>query len=186
MPDPMMPGATVKYLGTSAPLTESLGELSKDQWTEQSACPGWSRADVVSHLIGSQREFFARHGLRLGGEPDISDPAAAWQSHRQNVADLLTDPDVAGLRFDGWFGPTTVGSTINDFYGFDMLVHGWDVLAGTGADRVFSDSELDELEAAIGVFGDQLYAEGICRGPLSAPENADRQTRILALLGRRG
>ncbi|MET4058561.1 uncharacterized protein (TIGR03083 family) [Arthrobacter sp. UYP6] len=186
MPDPMAPGAKTKYLDTSAPLTESIGELTAEQWAGQSACPGWSRADVVLHLIDTQREFFARHGMRLGPPPDAGNPAAAWRDHRGNVADLLSDPDVAGLRFEGWFGPTSVGSTLNDFYGFDMLVHGWDILAGTGADRVFSDSEMDELDAAIAGFGDQLYTDGICQGPLAAPANADRQTRILAQLGRRG
>lgn len=186
MAEPNLPNAVRKYLSTSAPLAESVGELSAAQWAAESACPGWSRADVVGHLIDTQRDYLAAHGLSAGPRPDLADPAAAWASHRDAVADLLLDPDVAGQRFDGWFGPTTVGRTLNEFYGFDMLVHGWDVLKGTGPGRVFSDAEMDEIEAAVAAFGDQLYEEGICEGPLDAPADADRQTRLLALLGRIG
>ena len=30
-------------------------------------------------------------------------------------------------EYDGFFGRTTIGATLDNFYGFDLVVHGWDL-----------------------------------------------------------
>jgi uncharacterized protein (TIGR03086 family) len=68
----------------------------------------------------------------------------------------------------------------------DTLIHGWDIAKGTGQ-PIRLDAELvspclpiaEELTRnfrAAGVFGDDL----------SVPDDADQQTKLLALVGRRG
>jgi len=63
-------------------------------------------------------------------------------------------------------------------------VHRWDIARGTGLDESMTEDELGLLEGMVPAFGDHLYAEGICRPPVDVADNADRQTRALALLGR--
>ncbi|MEO9330193.1 maleylpyruvate isomerase family mycothiol-dependent enzyme [Gordonia aurantiaca] len=155
-----------------------------DAWDNASPCEGWTARDVVTHVIESQREFFAHHDLDLGLAPSSDDPVAAWRAHREAVAALLADPGVGERRFDGHFGPTTIGETLVRFYGFDMIAHRWDVAAAAGVVHRFSDEELDELSAGADGFGDALYAEGVCTR-IEVPEGADRQTTVLARLGRR-
>jgi hypothetical protein len=93
--------------------------------------------------------------------------------------------DGAGDKaIEGYFGPTTVGETLATFYGFDLIVHRWDVGRATGADLRFTDEEMDALEASIAQFGDLMYAEGICATAREVGEGADRQERLLALTGR--
>lgn len=154
-------------------------------WAAASPCEGWTAADVVNHVVGTQRDFLTAQGVDLGPAPDGSaDPAHAWRAHDERVRALLADPAVAGRTYDGFFGPTTVGATLATFYGFDLVAHRWDL--GRAADREerFDDGELDLLERSVAGFGEHLYAEGICRPALAPPADADRQTRVLALLGR--
>ena len=101
------------------------------------------------------------------------------------MRELLADPAVAGLEYDGVFGRTTVGASIVAFHGFDLVVHRWDIAVGAGLDERLTDEELDLVERSADGFGDHLYGEGVCKPALEAPDDAGRQERVLARLGRR-
>jgi uncharacterized protein (TIGR03086 family) len=168
------------------PLTAVLDAVPPEAWTEPSPCEGWSARDVVRHLVETQRDFLTGHGVDLGDRPDVdADPAAAWRDHAHRVAAAVADPSVAGTEYDGHFGRTTVGASIERFYLFDMIVHRWDVARVAGLDAPFTDAELDRVEQGADSFGDALHLEGVCRPGVDAPADADRPTRVLARLGRR-
>lgn len=60
-------------------------------WTSPSPCPEWSAADVVGHLIETQRNCLDTHGVDLGAAPDVAaDPAAAWREHARQVREALS------------------------------------------------------------------------------------------------
>jgi len=175
-----------RYHDADRPLAALLDTLSPAQWGAPSPCEGWSAGDVVRHLIETQRDFLAKHGVDLGDSPEIDQGlAAAWRAHSSVVADRIAQDTVVTTRFDGHFGPTTVGDTLERFYVFDMVVHRWDVARAVGGDDAFTDVELDAIEAGIAGFGAALHMEGICKAGVEAPAHADRQTRVLAMLGRR-
>ncbi|WP_238422728.1 maleylpyruvate isomerase family mycothiol-dependent enzyme [Gordonia sp. 'Campus'] len=161
-----------------------LDSVPAETWTNASPCEGWSGRDVVAHVIDTQRQFFSGHDVDLGAAPPLDDPAAAWRAHRDTVAGLLADPAVGDRAFDGHFGPTTIGETLIRFYGFDMVAHRWDIARAAGVDHTFTDDELTEMETAVDGFGDALYSEGVCER-VEIPADADRQTTLLAKLGRR-
>jgi uncharacterized protein (TIGR03086 family) len=175
------------YRAADGPLTAVVGSLSADDWAAPSPCEGWAARDVLAHLIDAQRSFLTDHGATLGPAPDVAaDPAAAWASHRDEVLALLADPAVAATAFDGHFGPTTVGETLVRFYVFDMVAHRWDIATAAGRDERFTEAELDQLETGIAGFGPAVHMEGVCKPGVEAPEGADRQSRVLATLGRVG
>ena len=174
------------YRIADADLTAVLDAVGPDGWAAPSPCEGWTAADVVDHLIDAQRQFLAAHDLDAGPAPDVAaDPVAAWRSHAGTVASLLDDPAVAAQPFDGHFGPTTVGETLSRFYVFDMIAHRWDVATATGQPATFTEAEMDRLETGMDGFGPALYGDGVCKGGVEAPAGADRQTAVLARLGRR-
>lgn len=173
------------YETADRPLTAVLEALPAAAWSEPSPCEGWSAADVVAHLVGTQRDFLGQRGLDLGTAPDVAaDPAAAWRDHAERVREALTD-EVVATPYEGFFGPSTVGATFEQFYVWDMVVHRWDVARTAGLDGTLTEAELDRIERGIESFGPALYSDGICRDGVELPADADRATRLLARLGRR-
>lgn len=171
-------------------------------WDAPSPCEGWSARDVLAHVIETQRDFLIKHGLDLpdpsapeGGTgtgtqpaaspPSAPDPAQLWHNHAAAVDDLLADESVAGQQFDGFFGPTTIGETLARFYGFDLLVHRWDIAASQGDEFDFSDEELTAIDAAVDGFGEHAYAPGIFGAPVEVGAEASRQAQVLGRTGRR-
>lgn len=154
-------------------------------WSAESPCDGWTVLDVLNHLIDTQRDFLEQRGIDIGPRPDTSaDPLGAWKAHSSAVQNVLETPSLAEKSFDGFFGPATVGATLATFYGFDLLVHRWDIARGAGMDSAFTDAELDLIEQSLDGFGEHLYMEGICKPALTAAVDADRGTRLLARMGR--
>lgn len=174
------------YRRADAPLSAVLSELSAEDWDRTSPCEGWTARDVVRHLVQTERDFLGGHGLDLGAAPEAlaSDPATAWEQHAATVVSVLEDDAVAGREYDGHFGRTTLGESIVTFYVFDMIVHRWDVARAGGRDDVLTDLEMDRIDSSIDAFGDALHMEGICKPGVEAPAGADRQTALLARLGR--
>lgn len=180
-----MNATATAYEAADVPLTAVLDALPGGAWSQPSPCEGWSAADVVAHLIETQRDFLGQRGVELGPAPDVAaDPAAAWRDHATRVREALAD-DLVATPYDSFFGPSTVGETFDQFYVWDMVVHRWDVARTAGMDVAFSDEELDRTERGIVGFGPALYMEGICREGVEPPADADRATRLLARLGRR-
>ena len=158
-------------------------QVAPDQWSSQSPCEKWTAADVVDHVIDTQRDFLARHRIEAGPRPEGA-PAVLWNEHLRAVRSALADGEVLDTGFGGFFGPTTIGATLADFYGFDMVVHRWDLARAAGSDSEFTTAEMDLMESSIDGFGEHLYAEGICAPAVPTPADASRQERLLARLGR--
>jgi uncharacterized protein (TIGR03086 family) len=176
---------TTRYRELAERLATVADDVEPSRWDDPSPCEGWSAADVISHLVETQRDFLAQHGFDLGPAPDVhDDPARAWRVHAERVTAVLARPGAADTTFDGFFGPTTVGDTIARFYGFDMIVHRWDIARAAGLDTTFADDELDQVERSIDGFGEHLYMDGICERPVDVDPSASRQDRLLARMGR--
>ncbi len=152
-------------------------------WSAPSPCEGWSAADVVDHVVDTQRQFLAGQGLDLGERPTGS-PDEVWAAHLPAVRAAVSE-DVRAREYDGFFGRTTIGATLDNFYGFDMVVHGWDLGSASGRPTTFTDADMEAMEQAFVGFGDHAYDEGVFKQPVEVPGDADRQTRLLARMGRR-
>ena len=161
--------------------------LPPSAWDAPSPCEGWAARDVLDHVMNTQRDFLGQHGIDASSgsaDPASADAAAAWHAHDSRLRDLLADQAVADLEYDGVFGPSTIGAAITTFYGFDLIVHRWDLAQAAGRDEVLDAAELDTIEASADGFGEHLYGEGVCKPAVDVPASADRQTRLLARLGR--
>lgn len=181
-----MNSTATQYQNAHRPLAAVLDAVPAESWTNPSPCEGWSARDVLGHLIETQRQFLAGHDIDLEEPPDMDvDPAAAWRNHAKRVMEAISDDAIAQTAYDGHFGPTTVGATLEQFYVWDMLVHRWDIARSVGGHSSLSEAEIDRIERGTDSFGEALYMDGVCRPGVEAPADADRAVRLLARLGRR-
>jgi uncharacterized protein (TIGR03086 family) len=180
-----MNSTLTEYEAAQRPLTAVIEAVPTGAWTSPSPCEGWTARDVVRHLIETQRELFTGQGLTLGDQPDIDpDPAQAWRNHAERLRQVISDDAVPAIAYAGYFGPTTFGATLEQFYVWDMYVHRWDIAQAAGLDAALTDTELDRIEQGADSFGNALYMDGICRPGTQAPAAAGRLAHLLARLGR--
>lgn len=153
-------------------------------WRAPSPCEGWTAADVLAHVIDSQRSSLQTRGVELPDLPQSSDPGEVWSAHMEHLNSVLDDEELTTATYDSQFGPSTLAAILATFMRFDLTVHGWDITRSWGRPSQFTDAEMDQIEALVEQTGPLMYSEGACKGPLAAPEGADRQTRVLAVVGR--
>ena len=176
-----------RYEAANRPLVAVLDAVPADAWAAPSPCAGWTARDVLTHMTETQREFLTGRGVELGPAPDLAaDPAAGWRAHAEQVSRVLADEGVVSAGYDGHFGPTTVGATLEQFYVWDMVVHRWDIARTAGIDPQLTSDELDRMESGADSFGPALYMDGVCGQPVEVPEDAPREVRVLARMGRAG
>lgn len=172
-----------RWKACAEPFTQLVRSVT--DWEAPTPCEGWNARDLLDHVITSERDFAARQGREIpvfdGSRNELW---TQWVKHASAVSALAGDRTFVMQALDTATGEMTVGEALLHYHGFDLLVHRWDLARSQGQDMRFTDLELDKIERALDSFGEQAYQPGILAGPLQAPEGADRQTRVLARLGR--
>jgi len=173
------------YRDLAAKFTATVEAVPTDLWSSPSPCDGWTARDVVQHVVETQRDIVTKVGLELPSEPSPeADPVGAWIATRDAMQEILDDPARGNLEYDGYFGRTSLASTVDRFYTFDLVVHGWDLARATGLDETIADADLDFVESAATAMGESIRMAGVCGPAVDVPEGADRTTRVLGYLGR--
>lgn len=166
--------------------TEVVESVPADRWDAATPCEGWTVADVVDHVSTTQREFLERMEL---GAPDASGsgPLDAWRGSKAAMQAALDDDAIVGRTYDGYFGPTTIGETIDTFYASDLVVHAWDIARGAGLVELepIAPADLDRIRAQMATVGDAVRSPGIYGPEVAVPDGASAQDRFLAWTGRR-
>lgn len=173
---------TTMFLDAADRFTDTVSAVR--DWAAATPCEDWTAADLVDHVVDTERDFLGRHDADLGERP-TGPPPEVWAAHLAAVRRLVADDAFVAREFDGFFGRTTVSDTLNHFYGFDLIVHGWDLGTSNGRPTTFTDADMDAMEAAFVGFGDHAYDDGVFQQPVAVPDDAPRQARILARMGRR-
>jgi uncharacterized protein (TIGR03086 family) len=166
--------------------------VRSEQWHDATPCTEWDLKQVANHIIGENlwaAELFpgktiAEVGNRLDGDLAGDDPAAAYAASVDAASAAVSAPGAMEATCHLSFGDYS-GSDYAAQLLLDTLIHGWDIAKGSGQDtRLDQDlvqaclpiaTELSTQFRSAGVFGEDL--------PVAA--DADAQTRLLAMLGRR-
>ncbi len=192
---------TTPSLSAAELLVRALGSAQQyvagirvDQWADPTPCTEWDVRALVGHLVNENLwagELFngktmAEVGDRLDGDLLGDDPAGAFTSSVAVAKEAVLAPGAMEAICHLSFGDYP-GSEYAEQLFLDMLVHGWDVATATGQDARLAQDLVDACypvaqkiagavrSAGVGVLGEDL--------PVTS--DADLQTRLLALLGRR-
>jgi len=166
--------------------------VGADQWQAPTPCADWDVRTLVNHIVNEELwvpellggKTVDEVGDRFDGDLLGNDPVAAWESA---AARALQEVEADGAM------ERTTHLSFGDFPGSeytlqifaDHLVHGWDLAVGIGADTKL-DPELVQAATAWFEPVEPAYREmGAIGERPPIPADADPQTTLLAMFGRR-
>jgi uncharacterized protein (TIGR03086 family) len=166
--------------------------IEPEQWVLGTPCREWSVRDLVGHLVYEQLwapELLAgctvdQVGDRFDHDNLGDDPLVSWV-----VA--------AAAAREAWLEPSALAKPVSVSSGMlpadeycwqmttDLAVHAWDLARSIGADERIDP----ELAAAVLAYVERNIEEwgetSMFDSPVPVPPDADDQTRLIGLLGRK-
>ena len=182
-----MSNAADRFRRLSARFQEIVDAVAEERWASPSPCAGWTAADVLAHVVDTERDFLERQEQTRSLVPIATGVTRDdWSALRAGLQQVLDTPALADHQYDGWFGPTTLGETVDGFYTMDILVHGWDIARAAGLAHLepMPPEDVKHFHAAVASFGDALRSPGVCGPEVMVGPDASAQDRYLAFVGR--
>jgi uncharacterized protein (TIGR03086 family) len=124
-------------------------------------------------------------GTRLDGDVIGTDPAGAYERSAAAAAAAFDAPGVMDAPCAVSYGPVP-GSVYAGHRFVDVLIHGWDLAEATGQDTTIDPALVDACLEIVEPEAETLRAAGAVGPAVPAGPEASQQTRLLAMLGRRG
>lgn len=180
------------YEAASDTFDDKLHQVPADAWAASTPCTEWDVRAVVNHVVGEHRwvvplmagQTVADVGSELDGDLLGDDPTAAWHHAAGPSHAAFAEPGVMGSTVHLSYGDERAAAYCEQLI-FDNLVHAWDLARGAGIDDTLPP-ELVEwgIEWATPIMP-MLTGSGAFGQVLDVPDDADAQTRLLAMVGRR-
>ena len=180
------------YARAMAATLRIIEQVSHDQWHAPTPCTEWDARQVANHIIGEnlwagelfQGKTVAEVGTALDGDLTGDDPAAAYRRSVEVARKALEAPGAMEATCHLSFGDYSGADYASQLF-MDTLIHGWDIATGTDLE-IRMDAELVAHCLPIAeVLTRQFRAAGVFGEDLPVPADADQQTKLLALVGRR-
>ena len=171
----------------AATFTDRVDAVAPEAWSNPSPCEGWVARDIVRHLTEWVPPFLkAGAAIEIDSGPSVDDdPASAWRHLCGALDSILDAPDVSSRRFEhSQAGSHALDEAIGQFILGDVLIHTWDLARATGQDETLDAEVVTTMLAGMEPMADVLAASGHYRPRVPLPDDADEQSRLIALSGR--
>jgi uncharacterized protein (TIGR03086 family) len=148
--------------------------------------------DVVNHITSEnlwaepllQGKTIEEVGDRFDGDVLGDDPVSTWGIASRAAGKSFQNCDLEGTKVHLSFGDT-VAVTYLEQMTSDLVVHAWDIAKGSGQDDSIPSQLVDVATRLLEPLVDDGGIDGVFAAPVEVEGNADDQTRLLALVGRR-
>lgn len=187
---------TTDLAGVHARALERTGRfvagVGEGQWSLESRCAGWDVRALVNHIVSGNLwvpELVSGRtiedvGDRLDGDVLGDDPVRAYQRSARAAGEAFGEPGALERMVAVSYGPVTAAVYCGHRL-IDVLIHGWDVARSTGRDARLDTALVDACWEVVEPQADVFAGSGMFATDVTPPDDSDRQTRLLALLGRR-
>jgi uncharacterized protein (TIGR03086 family) len=170
---------------------EKVMAVREDQWHDSTPCSEWDVHTLVNHLVSESRwmapllagKTIADVGEALDGDLLGSDAMAAWRDAAREAADAVQDPGAMDRIVHVSFGEIS-GEEYTTQVFTDLVIHGWDLARGIGADERMDPELLEVTYEKMAPMIAQFKGSGLYGPDVQPPPGADLQTRLLAMVGR--
>ncbi len=184
-------GVVDLYAKAADRFAAAVGGVPGDRWSAPTPCTDWDVRALTNHVVGEDRwvvplvegRTIAEVGDALDGDLLGAAPAEAASTATKGAVAALSEPGALDRTVHLSFGDFTAEDYAWQVL-VDHVVHTWDLLAGSGADRAL-DPEL--VEAAAGWWGDwaeSYRSAGAVAAPVDVGPGASAQDRLIGSFGR--
>jgi uncharacterized protein (TIGR03086 family) len=166
--------------------------IGPDQWHNPTPCTEWDVRALVNHLVTEQLwapllldgATVEDVGDRFDGDQLGDDPVAAWTRAAAAAREAFAAPGALRGTVELSYGRRPAEGYCLEMT-LDLAVHAWDLARGIEVDERLDEELVGDVLAFIEPQVDQLVSSGMFAPPVAFGDDADAQTRLLALLGRR-
>ena len=170
---------------------ELVHQIGDDQWNRPTPCSEWDVRLLVRHLVYEdlwapplfEGQTIEEVGDRFEGNILGTDPKAAWEQARKGAVAAIEEEGALGRTVHLSWGDEKGEEYVTQLL-LDHVVHGWDLARGIGADDTMDPEIVEELYAQWKKREEMVRGAGVFGEQQPIPEDADTQTKLLALFGR--
>lgn len=165
--------------------------IDENQWHDPTPCEHWDVRDLVGHLVYEDLWFAAlmggatipEAGDRFEGDNLGDDPRAAWDRASAEALRIAAEDGALHRTVQLGRGPAPAEDYVWEVL-MDHTIHSWDLARAIGADDAIDPELVEALSEWLPPRLDQMRASGGFADPVSMPDDASAQDRLLAMLGR--
>jgi uncharacterized protein (TIGR03086 family) len=172
--------------------TEHVNSVRDDQWHLDTPDDEWDVRMLVNHVAVEQMwvaplmggSTVAEIGDRFDGDQLGDDPKATWNKFVRESSAAFGAPGA----LDGTVTLSSGERPAADYcweMTTDALIHSWDLARGIGADDTMDPELIDVIYERTLPYVDELAKTGMFAPPVPVGPDADPQTKILAIFGRK-
>ena len=177
-----------RYLRLADQFGARVDAAPPDKWNAQSPCENWTAADVVKHVVDTQRRMVWRlNGSE--GEPDPIaadvDPKQLWHESYDAAKEALQQPGVLEKTVPGPMGDMPIEMAVGRIYASDVLIHTWDLARAVGGDERLDPEAVTQAFKGLQPMDAMIRQNNVFGPKVEPPEGADEQTQFLCFVGRR-
>lgn len=165
--------------------------IGADRWGASTPCEGWDVRALVNHIVTgnywagelARGRTIEEVGDQLDGDVLGDDPLSEYDTSSGAASAAFHMPGAMEAPCAVSYGPVP-GEVYIGHRLIDVVIHGWDVATATGQETALAPELVEACWAVVEPQKDLLLGSGMFGGDHDAPAGADRQTALLALLGR--
>jgi uncharacterized protein (TIGR03086 family) len=169
-----------------------VADITDSQWDRPTPCPDWNVRELLTHIVSGnywvaplvEGQTIEEVGDRYDGDVLGDDPLVAYDTSAQTAAAAFLAAGAMDAPCAVSYGPVP-GSVYCGHRLIDVLIHGWDLAKATGQDATLPDDLVDACVDVIRPQQAMLEGSGMFGNHIDVPDDADAQTRLLGMLGRR-
>jgi uncharacterized protein (TIGR03086 family) len=166
--------------------------IGDGQWHDPTPCEDYDVRALLNHVVSGnfwvvplvEGKTIAEVGDVYDGDVLGDDPMSAYEASAREAAAAFNASGAMEKPVAVSYGPVP-GEIYAGHRFIDVLIHGWDLAKATAQDATLDSELVDACRAVVEPQAELLKGSGMFGVEVDLPADADPQTRLLALLGRR-
>lgn len=171
---------------------QQVDAVGSGDWGRPTPCSEWDVRALVNHLVYEDLwvpEILAGKtveevGDRFDGDVVGDDPVGAWRTSAAAASSAIRAPGALDRTVHLSFGDVPGSEYVGQLTA-DLTIHGWDLAKALGRDDAIDASLLDAVWEMSAPQEEMLRGSGMFGSHVDVADDADLQTKLLALVGRR-